>query len=63
MRIRVIPGCSKALVPSKLAKALDGLRTPVAPGDNLEARVADLDAFRQQVLATGKTVVAMTRQV
>ena len=59
----VWPGAPRRAVPNRLTEALDGLRTPVAPGDNLQARAADLDAFRQHVLATGETVVAMTRQV
>ena len=39
-------GCSKALAPNRLTEVLNGLRSPITPGVNLEAQVADLDAVR-----------------
>ena len=56
-------GGSGARVPNRLAEALDGLRTPITPGDNVATQAADLDAARLRVLEDAQKVADLQRQL
>ena len=56
-------GGSNMPVPNRLTEALEGLRTPVTPGENVATQAANLDVVRLHVLEDAEKVAAVKRQL